>query len=856
MKLRILTILCCLGLYSAQAAKVTSTEAKNLGRAFLQSKGADASALSIDSIGSNGVNHIFYLNAPMNGGFVIISADDKAKAILGYSTTGTFTIQNAPVNITYWLSGYQSEISYAINYISTPDAETAQEWAALRGGVVKPSSGRVSAVAPLVESRWNQSPNYNALCPRDRSGELTVVGCVATAMSQVMRYWRYPTRGTGFHSYTHSTYGQQSANFATTTYNWAQMSLPELAGANSSIATLCYHVGVSVDMGYGTASSGGSGAYTTEATSPIPNCAEYALKNYFGYSSNLRGVSKASNSATGWVTLLKRELDARRPIMYDGSGTGGGHSFVCDGYDDSPSTLFHFNWGWGGSSDGYFATNALNPGSLGTGGGAGGFNSNQNVIIGIVPANGSGFAANPILKLGSPLTLSSASISYNGAISATGAVISTDSVAFNGQIMAAVFDGSTFMGGIDTVRATIAARGTFPSTRFSTAGNLRLIPGSFTVSLYYRKSDTSAWVPLADNGSNVNLQNLDIVNNNPIQLSNAFLPADSVYTSQLPCDIRVNLFNTTRSTFNGSATLSVYDLQGRFVSDIATITGLTIDPNSDMLSDITFSTQTLDVPPGTYLLELFYTNSNGVSLLAGNGLYRNPLLINVKGVLLEPDTYEPNNTFTQARALPLIGTVRNTRVASTTNANLHTGLDLDYYKVTVPGAGDTSTIIVKVYDEYNLNPLGEYTLDVLFSYSTNNGATFSETEDNEMSTPVYFYGNGGVMIIKVAPHNAGHSGTYKLEAKVISRRALSTQNAIAERTAFVFPNPSKGSVTLSAPMLTNGIITVMNASGQILSSQAQVSEQQVLNTETLATGIYFVKVQGAERTMNIKLVVE
>jgi hypothetical protein len=222
-----------------------------------------------------------------------------------------------------------------------------------------------TAVSPLVQTKWDQSPYYNNLCPYDNSkGERTVTGCVATAMAQVMNYWEYPKKGTGFHSYNHSKYGTLNANFGSTTYDWANMP-NELTSSSSTVqknavATLMYHCGVSVDMDYNVSSEGGSGAYVISSRSPVTHCTEYALKTYFGYKTSIQGVQKADYTTTNWKNLLKAELDASRPIVYAGFGDGG-HCFVCDGYDNND--YFHFNWGWGGLYDGYFALNALIPGA-------------------------------------------------------------------------------------------------------------------------------------------------------------------------------------------------------------------------------------------------------------------------------------------------------------------------------------------------------------------------------------------------------------------------------------------------------------------------------------------------------------
>ena len=179
-----------------------------------------------------------------------------------------------------------------------------------------------------------------------------------------------PRIGIGQHTYQHSMYGWQNAYFESTVYDWDNM--PAVATTSSpfavrqAVATLSYHCGVSVDMNYGT---NGSTAYT--------NVVPDAMISYFGYDASMSLVSKDDYTSVQWEALLKSELDASRPMFYYGNSGGTGHAFVCDGYD--ASNYFHFNWGWGGYNDGYFAIGALNPYTYD-------YNSNNQVLKGIQPS--------------------------------------------------------------------------------------------------------------------------------------------------------------------------------------------------------------------------------------------------------------------------------------------------------------------------------------------------------------------------------------------------------------------------------------------------------------------------------------
>ena len=329
-----------------------------------------------------------YLFKAGERGFVFVAADDCVQPILGYSFTSPAGDRLNP-EVKYWLSTYQQQIDWIRANGYVPDNEVADMW---RAYATAPQGDPepLTAVTPLMTTTWDQSPYYNNLCPYDNTeNERTVTGCVATATAQVMKYWNHPVHGTGSHSYTHSTYGSQSANFAATTYDWANM--PNyLTGASSTaqvtaVATLMYHIGVAIEMDYGTSSSGGSGAYTNNyGYSNLP-CAQNALYDYFGYQLvNCYYRDDANVTDAIWAGYINTELNASRPVIYAGQDTAGGHCFVCDGYNNS--NMYHFNWGWGGYQDGYYSLSNLAPGSGGTGGNATyTFNLSQRILTGIQP---------------------------------------------------------------------------------------------------------------------------------------------------------------------------------------------------------------------------------------------------------------------------------------------------------------------------------------------------------------------------------------------------------------------------------------------------------------------------------------
>ena len=305
-------------------------------------------------------------------GFVIVSADDCAVPILGYSNEVRFDVNDIPIQLQDYLQGFVEQIENGIENHLEADETTACQWELVRtfGYLIEQRS--VAMVEPMLTDSWHQTCYYNNCCPVDSNGPCGHVyaGCSATSLSQILRYWGYPIMGTGSNTYTPPGYPEQTVNFGATTYDWANM--PDKLTSTSSttqidaVATLMWHCGVAVNMVYG---AQGSGANEMNI---IP-----ALVNYFGYSDELSMVFKENYSDEEWLTLMKNCLDLGRPVLYCGwDASSGGHGFVCDGYD--ANNLLHFNWGWGGSNNGYYSITAMNPGNYA-------FTYNNLAIINIQP---------------------------------------------------------------------------------------------------------------------------------------------------------------------------------------------------------------------------------------------------------------------------------------------------------------------------------------------------------------------------------------------------------------------------------------------------------------------------------------
>ena len=323
-----------------------------------------------------------YVFAPSEGnGFVIVSADDCTRPVLGYSYASSFSVDNMPPHVAEWIEGYRREVADLRKAGTVPSPAVQAMWQ-------QPKSGGYPSAGPLITTTWNQSPYYNAECPWSATDSAhAVTGCVATATAQIMKYWNHPAKGHGQHGYNCPGFGWQQVSYDTL-YQWDSMpdalrwwSTP---GEIHAVAQLMYHVGVAVDMSYGVNSSG---AYTTAYGSYNLPSSERALRETFRYSPLITAVWKYSYSDQSWDSLMRHEIVHGRPILYSGSDNSSGHAFVLDGCDSTG--MFHVNWGWGGWCDGYYTLDSLAPAPGGTGGNATyTFNLNNSALIGIQPSYG------------------------------------------------------------------------------------------------------------------------------------------------------------------------------------------------------------------------------------------------------------------------------------------------------------------------------------------------------------------------------------------------------------------------------------------------------------------------------------
>ncbi len=346
---------------AASAARIDRNAALLKAQRFMPGKqlvaAGDAAAARARAPRKQGAFHIF--NAADNGGFVIVSADDRATEILGYALQGNLGV---PPNVQWWLEGYARQIE---------SLETAEP--------MKTAARRASdkAIAPMLTAQWNQTAPYNSWCPDgnyvdydDPGYDATnrcLTGCVATAMAEFMHYWRWPLACEALDSY--AAHGHTVKELPATTFKWEQMQTTYAKTATGpladAVAELMRYCGQAMEMQYATDKS-------------TANLTVETMISTFHYSPNCRLLRRDSYTTSRWTDIIYDELEAGRPVLYQGENERVGHLLIVDGSDGKG--LFHINWGWGGQYDGFFALSALSPGTHGN------YQYDQYAFVGLQPA--------------------------------------------------------------------------------------------------------------------------------------------------------------------------------------------------------------------------------------------------------------------------------------------------------------------------------------------------------------------------------------------------------------------------------------------------------------------------------------
>ena len=398
-------VLLLLVVLTGSAQPVSRQEAMDRAIQFLQSTPAQGSTRRAMTTTprlkevATGMDHLYVFNVD-GGGYVITSGDERAVSVLGYSTTGTLDWQHMPENMRYWLQSYNEAIA-KIAQSNLPAAAPRQRAAR-------------AAIQPMVTCPWSQDPVFNDDCPM-YTGQAAagkdkrcVTGCTATAIAQVMYYHKWPKAATtAIPGYEYEVSNVQEGlketftlpELPATTFDWDNMRdkyldasgavLSDVTDAQrKAVAKLMRYVGQMVNM-----------SYSPEISLSFHDLAVELMPKYFNYDKGIRSIFRYDYTIDEWENTIYNELAAKRPVVYGAmTGAGGGHTFVCDGYDGQG--LFHINWGWAGDGDNYFSLSVLDAKSYSQTVSAGNdFNLSQTALIGIQKENGGTGVGLPELKM-------------------------------------------------------------------------------------------------------------------------------------------------------------------------------------------------------------------------------------------------------------------------------------------------------------------------------------------------------------------------------------------------------------------------------------------------------------------------
>ena len=381
MKKTILSIsLLCIGLVSF-ADVVPSSKALSVAKEFMNNSSLTLVWDGNDAATKGSEDAAFYVYNVSGGGWVIVSAEDSATPILAYSDKGSFTPDDMPSNMKGWLGIMKKGLLEVREKGAKPSAEVKAKWDHPGRRVTKADNQVV-----LETVNWDQDSPYNGYLKnyvkknnQGVSGLYT--GCVATAMSEVLKYHKWPEHGTGTiggYTTSSSSYTVSSFSIENHTYDWDNMlntyGSSYTTAQGNAVAQLMADCGIMVEMDYTTS---GSGALSTDI---IP-----ALVEHMQYSKSAQLKFRTNYSSKEWFDMIKYDIDNVGPILYAGDDPeNGGHQFVCDGYD-ADNGMVHINWGWSGDGNGFFTHTLSVTISVSSYSSTDTFSQSQSAIFGLTP---------------------------------------------------------------------------------------------------------------------------------------------------------------------------------------------------------------------------------------------------------------------------------------------------------------------------------------------------------------------------------------------------------------------------------------------------------------------------------------
>ncbi|MBD5274688.1 MAG: hypothetical protein HDS37_01040 [Bacteroides sp.] len=342
--------------YGMSAREISPSEAMSVASDFMNSTELRTSASATSALRpmmAPGVNAdaqaspYYVFNRGESDGFVIISGDDRAPKILGYSDRGSFDGENLPPQLKAMMEQW------------TEHMEQLPEGASQHASWSKGPSTRAGEGILLETAEWGQGYPYNALCPVIE-GEQAPTGCIATAMAIAMKYHNWPdyTRGDAEEDFECP---EVKFDFSNYTIDWNVLADSNSSAFANEVSKLMLSLGVAAQMYYGPMESS---AYDWP----------YAHKmiEKYSYGKDCQFIERSAFSDSEWTSMLQMQLEEVGPVIYRGSNSVG-HAFIIDGFDGA--SLYHVNWGWDGLMNGYYTLDFTEMG----------FDQYQGMVINIIP---------------------------------------------------------------------------------------------------------------------------------------------------------------------------------------------------------------------------------------------------------------------------------------------------------------------------------------------------------------------------------------------------------------------------------------------------------------------------------------
>ncbi len=505
----------------------------------------------------------------------------------------------------------------------------------------------------------------------------------------------------------------------------------------------------------------------------------------------------------------------------------------------------------------FFYINALNPDGIGTGGGTGSYNSGHQAVIGIEP-NGSTSTQNFDLKMYSNINMPSTQIWFRSAFSLSADIANLGTNSFSGQLGAAIFNSNYKFVDFMEIKSTSIQNGFYQSVTFNNPGSAAFVPGTYYAQLFY-KTATQDWKVIG-NGSYSNWQQFKINYSSDIETNSVFTITNNSgkLIKGQSATVNVDVKNKNNTTFFGKFRVNLSNLDGTLAQNIQILNENNGLPYNYHYTGGNNFTGIITVEPGTYLMEVAYQTQGSSSwYYAGSSNYSNPVYVIVESPSYQPDQYENNNTAATAYTLP-ISFSGNNASKNTVGSNCHVSTDYDYYKLVLP-SGFNYTISPRLHDSYNSGNGNIYSVDGLFSYSTNGGSSWSDAFDDVMTGNIAV-NNGGTVIFQVSPYFAGEIGTYLLDMSISRSVVSGLKENLNSDNITVFPNPAKDYVTIDFNKFNSTInnIVLYTIDGKQVGFFNEIKSNEVLQIplQNLANGAYLLHIDTKDGLLIKKIIIE